>query len=156
MLFGSIVGKRPLFRGLLFFLFEKKYTCSKFPTLIRSFLPAIGWFITSVILLTLPGSAFPSTNWMGDIQFDKIIHIGMFSLLTFLICWGVYRNAGRGYTSVKWFVVAALGSLAYGIIMEYVQRDYIINRSFDGGDIIADGIGSVAGLVYSWYRFIKK
>jgi hypothetical protein len=40
--------------------------------------------------------------------------------------------------------------------MELVQRYFIPNRSFDGGDIIADGVGSAAGLVYSLKRYVKK
>jgi len=93
---------------------------------------------------------------MADLQVDKMIHIGMFSILTYLLNWGLYRYKKPEKTKVAYFVAAAVSALAYGIMMEYVQRDYIVNRSFDGGDIIADGIGSALGLTVSWYRLIKK
>ena len=40
--------------------------------------------------------------------------------------------------------------------MEYVQKYYVPNRSFDAGDIIADAVGSVLGTVYSIRKYIKK
>ena len=60
--------------------------------MIRYFLPATVFFLISVVLLTLPGSAFPEENWMGDLQVDKIVHIGMFGILTFLLCWGFWKK----------------------------------------------------------------
>ena len=46
--------------------------------------------------------------------------------------------------------------LCYGIMIEYIQRYFIPNRSFDVGDIIADGVGSLAGVIFSFKRYIKK
>jgi len=152
------------------------YTCRKFTPLtrsftplIRSFVPAVVYFIISAILLTLPGSAFPTESWMDGIHFDKFVHVGMFAGLTFLLCWGLYCRAAdwgkvsgervTGISSARlWrlFIYAAIASLAYGIIMEYVQRDFIPNRSFDSGDILADAGGSLAGLLFSRYWYIKK
>jgi VanZ family protein len=118
-------------------------------------------------LLTLPGSAFPSQNWMGMVHFDKVVHIGLFSLLTLLICHGLYKTqlAGRMVRDtqvatrgvlIRAFIITAVAVLFYGIIIEYVQRDFIPNRSFDSGDILADGVGAAAGALLSRYRFIKK
>ena len=46
--------------------------------------------------------------------------------------------------------------LVYGIAMEFVQQNFIPNRSFDVGDIIADGVGCVIGFLFSRKRYIKK
>jgi len=54
------------------------------------------------------------------------------------------------------FAWIALGSGVYGVIMEYVQKYFIPNRSFDIGDILADTIGSIAGLVFATKVYIKK
>ncbi|RYY62086.1 MAG: VanZ family protein [Chitinophagaceae bacterium] len=137
--------------------------------MIRSFAPAVLYFIISVVLLTLPGSTFPSESWMDGIHFDKFIHVGMFAGLTFLVCWGMYcriadplkatgETVSAAVKARLWrsFIYIAIASLVYGIIMEYVQRDFIPNRSFDSGDILADGAGSLAGLLVSRFRYIKK
>jgi VanZ family protein len=54
------------------------------------------------------------------------------------------------------FVFIALLWLAYGIGMEFVQKYLVSNRSFDTGDIIADAVGCLGGLIYSMKRYIKK
>ena len=54
----------------------------------------------------------------------------------------------------KAFILIALLWLAYGIGMEFVQKYLVENRAFDNGDIIADGIGCLVGLIYSSRRYI--
>ncbi len=121
-----------------------------------SFGPLVLWFIISTILLTLPGSAFPQENWLGKIWFDKWVHIGMFAIMAFFGCWAIHKK----HTDVKKlrqsFLLIGLSCLCYGIVMEFVQKYFIPNRSFDGGDIIADGIGCVVGVLYSHKRYIKN
>ena len=73
-----------------------------------------------------------------------------------LFCWGIFK---RGILTLKQndeFYLTAIICLLYGIMMEFVQRYFIANRSFDTGDIIADGVGSAAGVIYSSGRYIKK
>jgi len=50
----------------------------------------------------------------------------------------------------------AVAGITYGIVMEFIQKYFIPNRSFDIGDIIADAAGSLLGLIYSAWRYIKK
>jgi hypothetical protein len=40
--------------------------------------------------------------------------------------------------------------------MEFVQKYFINNRSFDEGDIIADAAGCTLGVLFSLKRYIKK
>ncbi len=54
------------------------------------------------------------------------------------------------------FILIAAGWLVYGIGMEFVQKYLVANRSFDGKDIIADGVGCVTGLIYSMKKYIPK
>jgi len=76
--------------------------------------------------------------------------------LSFLFCWGIFKIGVPGYSLKKNFIQTAICCLLYGIVMELIQRYFIPNRSFDNGDIIADGVGSAAGLFYSLRRFVKK
>ena len=52
------------------------------------------------------------------------------------------------------FKIMVVGCL-YGIAMEIVQKYFIPFRSFDLGDIIADGIGCVAGYFFSVKKFLQ-
>ena len=122
-----------------------------------SVLPGICWFIISTILLTLPGSAFPTENWLDRIWFDKWVHIILFGLLVFLFCWGIQRKYNSEKRNNIFILIAAVCSV-YGIAMEYVQQNFIPNRSFDPGDIIADIIGCLAGwwLAKNSWKGLKK
>ena len=121
-----------------------------------SFLPAIGWFVICTVLLVLPGSAFPKENWLSEIWFDKWVHIGLFALLVTLCCWGALKKTHEQRLLRKHFIVFTILAIVYGTGMEFVQEHLVINRSFDNGDIAADAIGSVIGLLYSLGRYIKK
>ena len=46
--------------------------------------------------------------------------------------------------------------IVYGIAMEIVQKYFIPFRSFDLGDIIADGIGCAAGYFFAIKRFYPQ
>jgi VanZ family protein len=121
-----------------------------------SFFFPVLWLIISTVLLTLPGKAFPTENWLEKIWFDKWVHIGLFAIMIFLWC---RAATGLNLDKVKLkriFIFFALLWLAYGIGMEFVQKHFIPNRSFDTGDIIADGVGCLAGLIFSTRRYIKN
>lgn len=118
------------------------------------FTPGIGWLIICTILLTLPGSSFPQEDWLDKIWFDKWVHIGLFAAIVVTWSWGVYKEGIQNpYRLLVWITVLAI---LYGTGMEFVQRYLVVNRSFDGGDIIADAVGAYAGYLYSSKTFIKK
>jgi VanZ family protein len=124
-------------------------------SLFFGFKPAIAWFVLSFILLILPGSAFPKENWLSKIFFDKWVHIGMFAVLVWLFCRGVFYTKDKIFSILKIFIGIAVLCFLYGVVMEYVQENYIPNRSFDTGDIIADGVGSAMGCLISYYWYKK-
>ena len=53
------------------------------------------------------------------------------------------------------FQIMILGFL-YGILMEVVQEYFILNRSFDLVDILANGTGCFIGYLISIKRFVKN
>jgi hypothetical protein len=121
-----------------------------------SFIPAIIWFLVSTFLLTIPGSKLPSEDWLDRIWFDKWVHIAMFAIMVFLWCLAAQRIKKDQQGQKRLFVVFCLIWFGYGIGMEFVQKYLVAFRSFDIGDIIADGVGCLAGLFFSIRTFIKK
>lgn len=108
----------------------------------RSLFPLIWTFVT-LILLCLPGNAIPGIGLFGIKHLDKVAHIILFG--GFVLFWGVFYWF-RKTNEKSWFgslFLISLISIAIGIIMEYVQRNFIPNRSFDVGDIWADVAGSL-------------
>ena len=123
----------------------------------RFILPFGFWFIVTTVLLVLPVSPDEEESWITRIPlFDKWIHAGLFIILSILLCWGIYKIRGRSPQLRTYFLRIAFGCLIYGIVMEFVQKYFIPQRSFDVGDIIADGAGAFVGSLISIRRFIKK
>ncbi len=118
------------------------------------FIPATGWIIICTILLTLPGSSFPKEDWLDKIWFDKWVHIGLFAAIVVTWCWGVFKSGSENPARL-YLQITMLASI-YGIAMEYVQKYLVVNRSFDGADIIADAAGAYIGYLFSRKVFRKK
>lgn len=106
--------------------------------------------------MCLPGQVLPKEDWLSKIDFDKIVHIGLFAVLVFLWC-GVVKKREKIFQSMQQiFVWITLGGCVYGVLMEFVQKYFIPNRSFDIIDMLADAIGSIIGLVVATKLFVKK
>ncbi len=80
----------------------------------------------------------------------------MFALLVILWCRTAFNFFQKPQNLKKIFIAIAIIFVAYGIMMEFVQQRFVSNRSFDRGDIIADVVGCLAGLIFSTGRYIKK
>jgi VanZ family protein len=119
------------------------------------FIPGIIWFIISTILLALPGNDLPQTSFFNFPYFDKIVHFFMFFLLTFFFSLPFTLPQHRQAIK-QWLVSIAIYVLAYGVLMEFVQKYWVQGRSFDLTDIFFDGMGSLAGMLVIIQFYVKK
>jgi VanZ family protein len=111
------------------------------------------WFVVTVILMTLPGSTLPKARWFEIVHMDKWVHIGMFGILVYLALQSLYTPGAHTRNSVAAWPL--LAGIAYGTAMEFVQKYWVSNRSFDVWDIVADSVGCF--LAYGLMRWqIKK
>ena len=92
----------------------------------------IGSFLILSLLSYLHFMQPPSLNVISFTLVDKLAHFFMFF---FTMMWFMY-------VSKKW-LVSAVSLLLLALVLEWIQMNYIINRSFDWFDWIADGIGIV-------------
>ena len=103
----------------------------------------------STIAFCLPGTSLPEQDWFAFVQLDKWIHIGLFSVMVTLWCLPLLNRYPSKAPAVKMILLISLTCLSYGVAMEFVQHYFISNRSFDVGDIFADAIGCVVGIIFS-------
>ncbi len=140
----------------LFNQFTFCYICRKFFALKkhRGLLIAgsVVWFIITVVLMTLPGSTLPKSHFFDVIHMDKWVHIGMFSILVYLVLLGI--NAFSANSSAAVLLLVPLAGVAYGTAMEFVQKYWVSNRSFDLWDIVADSVGCF--LAYGFFRWQRN
>ncbi len=106
------------------------------------------YFVLLCALAVLVLSIMPS-NDLPEVEFhffDKIAHIGMYTVLSSLI----YGYAVRKYTtpSFKLAVICFLLASGYGLLMEILQHCFFESRSFEFYDIISNIIGSLIGVVF--------
>tara|TARA_B000000460_G_scaffold221041_1_gene172918 strand:+ start:106 stop:528 length:423 start_codon:yes stop_codon:yes gene_type:complete len=92
----------------------------------------IGSFLILSLLSYLHFMQPPSLDVISFTQVDKLAHFLMFF---FTMMWFMY-------VSKKW-LVTAVSLIFLALVLELIQMNYIINRSFDWFDWIADGIGIV-------------
>lgn len=115
------------------------------------YIPALIWAILIYVLLTLPGKDFEDSSLSKIPNFDKIVHMGLFGAMVFWLCLPLTKRYGPRASILAWLTVSVI---IYGIAMEYVQKYFTTDRSFDVTDMIADAAGAVLG--YFCIRFIFR
>lgn len=108
------------------------------------------WTITILVLLCLPGNSIPGSGLFSIKHLDKVAHIGLFG--GFVLFWGLYAWVKKKSKSAWPYALMGITliSILLGIVMEYVQVNFIPDRSFDIGDIGADIVGSLLVLIILW------
>lgn len=118
----------------------------------RSFVPAIGMFILATLLFCLPGNELPDSDWLGEINIDKLVHVALFAAL--VVLWGlpfVARQKGRPDARNlirRTIILVVIVSIIYGVAIEFIQGAFIPMRSYSLADMVADGLGSVIGGIF--------
>lgn len=85
---------------------------------------------------------------LGQYVNDKVLHVATFSLLTIVFYWIVDTNRRRTFN-----MTLIVCTLVLGVGSEFVQSLLPNDRIFDVYDIVANVIGSLAGLAMcSWYH----
>lgn len=120
------------------------------------YLPAFLWLALSTYLFCAPGQVFPDSDWLIQINFDKLVHFGIFSVQVFLACWGYKDRNAQATSFLLPFLLFTGLAISFGIVIEFLQDGYIPNRTFQVGDIVADSLGSAIGFGFSLFVLGKK
>ena len=120
------------------------------------FVPAIFFFIVTVVLLTIPGTSLPKSRLFDIPYFDKWVHIGLFGMLCLLFSFPIKDYLICDSQKRNWFLIISLFGIGYGISMEFVQKYWIPHRSFEGMDIVADSVGCLLAFIFRLLRLRSK
>ncbi|MDH4090918.1 MAG: VanZ family protein [Cyclobacteriaceae bacterium] len=116
---------------------------------LKSFWPAVVGLIVATVLLLLPGQEFPKRDWMSKIYLDKWVHLGLFAMLVALWSLPLISRIDEGSRLRNIFFWIAMGFIAYGIAIEFIQGNFIPYRTFGVDDMIADAVGSGIGFLFA-------
>lgn len=116
---------------------------------IKAYLPALLWSIFIFVLCLIPGKDIPHVPIMG---IDKIIHFTLFGVLIFLYLKST-RKGNKNLTQPHIILFLFL-IMAYGILLEIFQGNFVPGRTADLYDTIANSLGVIC--VYLGHFFIKN
>ena len=123
---------------------------------IKKFIPGIAWFFVVMVLLFTPGYDLPDLgSWFSQINFDKVIHMGVFGLMGYLFMRPIGKSNFLKKTKAQYFLKIALCACIWGITTELVQRYFIPGRSFSIMDWVADSIGGLFALLICRKVYLK-
>jgi len=124
---------------------------------IKKFIPGIAWFFVVLTLCCIPGYDLPKAdNWMIEINYDKLIHVGIFGLLALLFMYPISRSALSGKEKWHYYIKIALATMVWGYTTEVIQKFFVPGRSYDLSDFLADAIGGAVALIYSRIFLLKN
>ena len=101
---------------------------------------AIAWTLLTLYLSLISARSASEFNLLDFVGFDKIAHLSFYTIFSFL--WSMsLRETNTGKNFVLFF------SVSFGILMEICQFYLFNGRSFELYDILANIIGSFAGVI---------
>lgn len=101
---------------------------------------AITWAVCILILCIMNPSKLPSIQVNWDIGPDKFVHFTMFAMMSLSLIVGIQKLEWKK----KYFLYAGILSSLYGIVIEIIQGAFLIYRSFDYADMLANAIGAIS------------
>lgn len=120
---------------------------------VKKFYPGIAWFFLSLVLVCIPGYDLPKVDkWLIEINFDKLIHVGLFWILAYLFMRPVVNSALPPKEKWNRLIKVTLASILWGITTELIQKFFVPGRSFNLTDWAADGLGGIMALLYYKFR----
>lgn len=103
-------------------------------------------FIITVAFLS-PASEVPKVSIP---YLDKVFHVLIHCALSFIWLWFAF-SSDKYHISLKSVIVVLVLCFSYGMAIEAAQHWFTASRQFDLLDVLANGIGSLLGLL-SFYK----
>ncbi len=108
--------------------------------------------------LLLPASAFRKFTFTSLFELDKLIHFVMFFL--FSNFW-LLAIAQKKIVEKKHQIAVLIIGIVYGFTLESLQSIGSLERSFEFGDLIANTLGAIVGVIsvkvaLNFVTFLKK
>ena len=111
-------------------------------------------YLVIFILLVMPNDDIPNSFFAFIPNFDKLVHAGIFGFEVLMLAWPFFSTP---LATRKTFLKITIGVIAYGVIMEFVQK-LTPDRDYDTLDMVADSIGAVIAffVANAWFKLYAK
>jgi VanZ family protein len=118
----------------------------------RNTWPALIWAIIILILCGLPGDRLPELTFLEWLRPDKIVHLVLFGVQSYLLMRGFERQSASIFLARNAVVFSIVSTILYGCLVEVMQTYVFIHRTGDVRDAIANSIGAFIG----WWVYRKN
>jgi VanZ family protein len=109
------------------------------------------WLLGALTGVVFALAVMPAPPREIDTGWDKLNHVLAFAALAFVGVWahGGESDTGTGGRRLRVGLHILLGTMGLGVLIEAVQA-FVPGRSSDAADLVADGIGALAGGLLAW------
>lgn len=123
----------------------------------KKFIPGIIWFLLTLTAISIPGYDLPEVdNWLIEINYDKLIHVGLFAVLAFLFMRPILKSNLVAKLKWRYVFIITIACIIWGFCTELIQKFFIPGRSYSLSDWLADGLGAIVAFVFVKLIFFKK
>lgn len=114
-------------------------------------MPGIAWFFIVLVLICMPGKDLPGNSFLEMINFDKMVHAGIFGLMVILFVRPIAMSNISATEKRKYYIQITIFTILWGLATEFIQKYLVTGRDFDLWDFVADAVGcSIA----CWFSII--
>jgi VanZ family protein len=106
------------------------------------FFPPTLWAVFILIISLMPATEIPG---VGLFQADKLVHIAVYFLLTFLYHRSIKKSGIK--QSFEITILLAASIISYGFLIEVAQESLTADRQFDLWDVVANSIGTLLFII---------
>jgi glycopeptide antibiotics resistance protein len=117
----------------------------------RNTWPAFAWAVIILILCGIPGDDLPELSFLEWLRPDKIVHLLLFGMQSYLLIRGFERQKHFSLLQRNAVFISITITILFGCVVEILQTFLFIHRSGDVRDAIANAIGAFAG----WWIYKK-
>ena len=112
------------------------------------------WLFSIWLIIIFYLSFTPLTNWpqptiFQKLYIDKVVHVFMYSMLSFLLLRSLFRQQGKQALRYSAAVSSVLVCAGIGIAIEFLQPVLTMYRRFEWLDMVANATGALLG----WFLF---
>ncbi len=123
---------------------------------LKSLRSALLWALFILIICGIPGQRIPHLDFLDWLRPDKIVHLIVFGILSYLLIKGFLKQDAIHFLRTNPRLSSLLISCVYGCVIEILQEYIFIHRSGDVRDAAADAIGALIGIWIFNYKAKKR
>ncbi len=109
-------------------------------------------FLLSLVIIFLSVFPFGPMEAGLDVPFaDKWVHFAMYGAMSFTLLFDFSKNHNSGKVKTNHIIISLMLSASLGGIMELIQGYFLIYRSGDWIDVLANCLGAAMGVISGFF-----